>query len=61
MEQLSKIDPSSMNCDERLAFWINLYNALIMHVSITFLRIFYLLDMEDDAFFCSFFAKLLAS
>ena len=60
MEQLSNIDPSSMNCDERLAFWINLYNALIMHVSMiyqAFLRISYLLDMEDDVFFCSLFAK----
>lgn len=34
MEQLSKVDPTCMNCDERLAFWINLYNTLIMHVSI---------------------------
>jgi hypothetical protein len=33
VEQLSKVDPSCMNCDERLAFWVNLYNALIMHVS----------------------------
>jgi hypothetical protein len=33
VEQLSKVNPNSMNCDERLAFWINLYNALIMHVS----------------------------
>jgi len=42
VEQLSKIDPSSMNCDERLTFWINLYNALIMHVSITFFKDFLL-------------------
>ncbi|CAM0946842.1 unnamed protein product [Alopecurus aequalis] len=31
VEQLSKVNPISMNSDERLAFWINLYNALIMH------------------------------
>ncbi|KAG2613889.1 uncharacterized protein LOC120704312 [Panicum virgatum] len=36
VEQLSKIDPSSMNCDERLAFWINLYNALIMHAYLAY-------------------------
>ncbi|OEL23234.1 hypothetical protein BAE44_0015748 [Dichanthelium oligosanthes] len=35
VEQLSKVNPSSMNRDQRLAFWINLYNALIMHVSMT--------------------------
>jgi len=33
VEQLSKVNPSSMDRDQRLAFWINLYNALIMHVS----------------------------
>ncbi|OEL32922.1 hypothetical protein BAE44_0006056 [Dichanthelium oligosanthes] len=36
VEQLSKVDPSSMNCDERLAFWINLYNALIMHAYLAY-------------------------
>ncbi|KAG8074813.1 hypothetical protein GUJ93_ZPchr0006g41975 [Zizania palustris] len=25
-----------MNCDERLAFWINLYNALIMHAYLAY-------------------------
>ncbi|KAF8687439.1 hypothetical protein HU200_043132 [Digitaria exilis] len=36
VEQLSKVDPCSMNCDERLAFWINLYNALIMHAFLAY-------------------------
>ncbi|PVH47307.1 hypothetical protein PAHAL_4G033200 [Panicum hallii] len=36
VEQLSKVDPSSMNCGERLAFWINLYNALIMHAYLAY-------------------------
>ncbi|KAL6603591.1 hypothetical protein ACP70R_043952 [Stipagrostis hirtigluma subsp. patula] len=36
VEQLSKVDPSVMNCDERLAFWINLYNALIMHAYLAY-------------------------
>lgn len=31
VEQLSKVNPTCMDSDERLAFWINLYNALIMH------------------------------
>lgn len=35
MEQLAKLDPSRMTHDEKLAFWINLYNALIMHVNIS--------------------------
>ncbi|KAL6873698.1 hypothetical protein ACP4OV_013780 [Aristida adscensionis] len=36
VQQLSKVDPSGMNCDERLAFWINLYNALIMHAYLAY-------------------------
>uniref|UniRef100_A0A453SS40 DUF547 domain-containing protein n=1 Tax=Aegilops tauschii subsp. strangulata TaxID=200361 RepID=A0A453SS40_AEGTS len=36
VEQLSKVDPTRMNCDERLAFWINLYNALIMHAYLAY-------------------------
>ncbi|XP_047078706.1 uncharacterized protein LOC124689183 [Lolium rigidum] len=31
VEQLSKVNPNCLNSEERLAFWINLYNALIMH------------------------------
>lgn len=33
MEQLSRVDPSNLKHEEKLAFWINLYNALLMHVS----------------------------
>ncbi|XP_062229657.1 uncharacterized protein LOC133927281 isoform X2 [Phragmites australis] len=36
VEQLSMVDPTRMNCDERLAFWINLYNALIMHAYLAY-------------------------
>ncbi|CAL5041153.1 unnamed protein product [Urochloa decumbens] len=36
VEQLSKVDPTCMNCDKRLAFWINLYNALIMHAYLAY-------------------------
>ncbi|MQL71484.1 hypothetical protein Taro_003809, partial [Colocasia esculenta] len=35
VEQLAKVNPAKMNCNQKLAFWINLYNALIMHVSYT--------------------------
>ncbi|TVU08635.1 hypothetical protein EJB05_42046 [Eragrostis curvula] len=36
VDQLSKVDPTCMNCDQRLAFWINLYNALIMHAYLAY-------------------------
>lgn len=36
VEQLAKLDPSSMTHDEKLAFWINLYNALIMHAYLAY-------------------------
>ncbi|XP_042457976.1 uncharacterized protein LOC122042099 isoform X2 [Zingiber officinale] len=31
VEQLAMVDPANMNSNEKLAFWINVYNALIMH------------------------------
>ena len=33
VEQLARVNPIHLSCDEKLAFWINVYNALIMHVS----------------------------
>ncbi|KAI6682106.1 hypothetical protein NL676_035987 [Syzygium grande] len=36
VEQLAKLDPSRMTHDEKLAFWINLYNALIMHAYLAY-------------------------
>ena len=32
VEQLEKVDPSQLTHDEKLAFWINVHNALLMHV-----------------------------
>ena len=34
VEQLSKVDVASMVHEEKLAFWINVYNALMMHVCV---------------------------
>lgn len=33
LHQLDKVDPSKLKDDEKLAFWINVYNAIIMHVN----------------------------
>lgn len=33
LHQLDKVDPSKLKNDEKLAFWINVYNAIIMHVN----------------------------
>lgn len=32
MEQLGRVNPIHLDGEERLAFWINIYNALMMHV-----------------------------
>jgi hypothetical protein len=32
IEKLERVDPSLLDDDEKLAFWINIYNALLMHV-----------------------------
>ncbi|XP_039018732.1 uncharacterized protein LOC120150090 isoform X1 [Hibiscus syriacus] len=36
VEQLSMVDPTQMSYNEKLAFWINLYNALIMHAYLAY-------------------------
>ncbi|XP_024543040.1 uncharacterized protein LOC9634875 [Selaginella moellendorffii] len=36
VKQLSKVDVASMDCNEKLAFWINIYNALVMHAHLAY-------------------------
>ncbi|KMS97144.1 hypothetical protein BVRB_7g178090 [Beta vulgaris subsp. vulgaris] len=36
VEQLAKVNPILLSSDEKLAFWINLYNALIMHAYLAY-------------------------
>ncbi|KAI4355939.1 hypothetical protein L6164_004662 [Bauhinia variegata] len=36
VEQLAKVNPIHLSCSEKLAFWINLYNALIMHAYLAY-------------------------
>ncbi|KAK9726773.1 hypothetical protein RND81_05G236000 [Saponaria officinalis] len=36
VEQLAKVNPILLNSDEKLAFWINLYNALMMHAYLAY-------------------------
>ncbi|XWS20581.1 hypothetical protein CRYUN_Cryun31cG0114700 [Craigia yunnanensis] len=36
VEQLAKMNPIHLSCNEKLAFWINLYNALIMHAYLAY-------------------------
>lgn len=36
VERLAKVDPSVMTHEEKLAFWINLYNALLMHAFLAY-------------------------
>lgn len=36
VEQLIKVNPARLNNKERLAFWINLYNTLIMHAYLAY-------------------------
>ncbi|KAA3457926.1 Methionyl-tRNA formyltransferase [Gossypium australe] len=36
VEQLLRVDPSQMSSNEKLAFWVNLYNALIMHAYLAY-------------------------
>jgi hypothetical protein len=38
VEQLENVDPGRLKHEEKLAFWINIYNALLMHVIMSQLR-----------------------
>ncbi|XP_024399848.1 uncharacterized protein [Physcomitrium patens] len=36
VEQLANVDPTVMSHDQKLAFWINLYNSLLMHAFLAY-------------------------
>ncbi|KAL2651558.1 hypothetical protein R1flu_019686 [Riccia fluitans] len=36
VEQLEKVDPGIMKQEEKMAFWINVYNALLMHAYLAY-------------------------
>eukprot|EP00249_Psilotum_nudum_P005167 c18631_g1_i1 orf=235-1833(-) len=36
VQQLEKVDPGQMQHEEKLAFWINVYNALMMHAYLAY-------------------------
>ncbi|KAF8046743.1 hypothetical protein N665_3464s0002 [Sinapis alba] len=36
VEQLARVNPIHLSCNEKLAFWINVYNALIMHAYLAY-------------------------
>ena len=36
VEQLARVDPSQWSYNEELAFWIKLYNSLIMHAYLAY-------------------------
>jgi hypothetical protein len=36
VEELEKVDPRQMTHEQKLAFWINIYNALTMHAYLAY-------------------------
>jgi hypothetical protein len=46
VEQLATVDPSDLKHDEKLAFWINLYNTLLMHVRSSLKKFILLVFMD---------------
>lgn len=39
VEQLERVDLSVLETEAKLAFWINIYNALIMHVIVEYFQV----------------------
>lgn len=35
VSRLEEVDPRKLNNNEKLAFWINVHNTLVMHVSLS--------------------------
>ena len=35
ISRLEEVDPSKLKHEEKLAFWINVHNSLVMHVKIS--------------------------
>jgi hypothetical protein len=44
IRELERVDPSSLKHEEKLAFWLNIYNALMMHVKLLVFPILIILD-----------------
>lgn len=40
VEQLERLNLSQMETNAQTAFWINMYNSMIMHVSICWLKMY---------------------
>ena len=58
MRTLEKIDPRKMKREEQLAFWINIHNALVMHVGAEHINIFVrqiglTCDLKSDCCLCA--------
>lgn len=56
VEQLERVNISQMECDGKIAFWINIHNALVMHVIFTLIGIAMVLIYQFSAHNFFFFA-----
>jgi hypothetical protein len=36
VERLARVNPAELSHNEKLAFWINIYNAMIMHAYLAY-------------------------
>jgi hypothetical protein len=56
VEQLERVDLSMSEDNMKLAFWINVYNSLIMHVmpdiAVTLLCVFLMILLPSFSFTC---------
>ena len=54
--QLEEVDPRKLKHEEKLAFWIKIHNALVMHVMVPFILIILfilLISCADSVSFAS--------
>lgn len=55
MSQLEEVNPRKMKHEEKLAFWINIHNALVMHVIMTLSSLMLLRTSTNFLLFILFF------
>lgn len=53
--RLEEVDPRKLKHQEKLSFWINIHNALVMHVMVLFHRILLLQSLTPFCWFRFYF------
>lgn len=57
VSRLEEVDPRKMKHEEKLAFWINVHNALVMHVIVLYIKFHWYFSASIIFFFVTRWLK----